>query len=136
MNLLYWKQNLKLAKNQHNSSNSLICDAQKFTILGVAVDHNQRLNPTGPHSSMSSPFLRSLSGGSVGCSDSSSISWVTASLWGLGTRRLDIPQSPSAPSCPWEACVSILPQEGTGECPRRAAGGMGHRPSRLCLAAT
>lgn len=67
----------------------------------------------GLHSWALSPFLRSLSGGRlcVGCSDSSSISWVTASLWGLGISRLRIPQSPSAPpSCPWEAWGSILPR--------------------------
>lgn len=76
----------------------------------------------------SSPFLRSLSGGRlcVGCSVSSSISWVTASLWGLGNRKLNIPQSPSAPSCPWEA--SIRPLEAIGERPRQVTGGMGHRP--------
>lgn len=51
----------------------------------------------------------------MGCSVSSSSSWVTASLWGLGTRRFDIPHSPSATS--WDARVSMLPQEGTGEGP-------------------
>lgn len=63
-------------------------------------------------SSIYLPFLRSLSGGRlcVGCRDSSSISWVIASLWGLGNSRLNTPQSPSAPSGPWEACGSILPQ--------------------------
>lgn len=52
--------------------------------------------------STSLPFLRSLSGGRfcVGCRDSSSISWVIASLWGLGNSRLIIPQSPPAPSGP------------------------------------
>lgn len=73
---------------------------------------------------MSLPFLRSLSGGRlcVGCSDSSSISWVTASLWGLGNSRLNISQSPSAPSCPWEAWGSILPQEAIGMGPRQVLG--------------
>lgn len=77
-------------------------------------------------SSVSSPFLRSLSGGRlcVGCSDSSSISWVTASLWGLGTSRFDISQSPSAPNCLWEAWGSILPQE-VGEALRQPTD---HRP--------
>lgn len=61
------------------------------------------------------PFLRSLSGGRlcVGCRDSSSISWVIASLWGLGNSRLNILQSPSAPSSPWEAGGSIRPR-GSG----------------------
>lgn len=76
--------------------------------------------------SVSSPFLRSLSGGRlcVGCSDSSSISWVTASLWGLGTSRFDISQSPFAPNCLWEAWGSILPQE-VGEALRQPTD---HRP--------
>lgn len=62
------------------------------------------------------PFLRSFRGGRlcVGCKDSSSISWVTASLWGLGTSRFDIPQSPSAPSCPGEAWNSIILQRSGG----------------------
>lgn len=70
--------------------------------------------PWSPCSSIFSPFLRSLSGGSVGCRDSSSMSWVTASLWGLGTSRFSIPQSPSASSCPWEAWASILSRETRG----------------------
>ena len=58
-----------------------------------------------------SPFLRSLRGGSfwVGCRVSSSSSWVTASLWGLGTSSPSIPQSPWAPSHPWGSIAPLSP---------------------------
>ena len=53
-----------------------------------------------------SPFLRSTRGGRVwllGCSDSTSSSWVTASLRGLGA-----PGHPSLPRIPWG---SMCPRE-------------------------
>lgn len=117
-------------KRQHRKKNleikflsftSFLCNICQFLLLTAAAETGSVGRERDElwvlcGSSGSSPFLRSLSGGRlcVGCSESSSISWVTASLWGLGTSRFDIPQSPSAPKRPWEAWGSILPQEGGG----------------------
>lgn len=56
----------------------------------------------GPTEWSHSPFLRSLMGGRfrVGWRDSSSRSWVTASLRGLGTSTPSAPGSPSTPRLP------------------------------------